>query len=316
MPEAITTGARCSVGENGVPEGEAQQPTGEIAYGGAGLLGGLPSESINLADMANGQSFDDDVGVGALLNLLFALNVEVEIETNWGWDEENLRAYSEVAASYLIRDGDETLSQDSFTARSECGMRMSDGTGSTSPAGMNASTMAAPQAFRLAEPEDRPTTAPGALQQSGFTTEDSLIADDGTEYHLLSTRELDLLDREAVAEVLAAVRETGDVEGETAATRWWFYSAEAAGEQIPVLEIEFADGAIVQVRPVLPGVVLPAPDVMAPEVVDTPMWATSSRSETSAPATSTQTTTSQQPPEPTPTSAEPTPTTTEEFGDE
>lgn len=264
VAEPFATGARCVVGPDGAATGYAQQPTGEVRYGGAGLLGGLPDESINLAEVDNGISFTDDVGVGVLLNLLFALNVEVQIESNWGWDETNLRAYSEVTVNYLIRGSGDLLDQDSFTARSECGIHMSDGRGSTEPAGMGNSTQAAPFALERGPSGPTPTSVPGAPQAGGFSEEGFLEVDGHPfRYHLLSTRGLDAADRRVVGDILGDITEPdAGVEGTRGGARWQLFSAGNAGEQIPVLEIRLADGAVVQARPDLPGVRLPSPDRM------------------------------------------------------
>lgn len=317
VSEPLTTGARCFFDENGRPQGVGEQPTGEVAYGTTAVLL-LPRRTrTDITSVASGEtrtiSHKND---GGLLGLLGTGDsyVEVEISPNWGWDEDALRAHSELKVSYRGRDENNEYVSDwtTFTARSECGMLMNNGTGSTVPAEMGASALATPLAFRLAEPEDLPTTAPGSPQQSGFISESALTTAEGGEYYLLSTRELDLLDRQAITEALAAARETDDVEGRTTATRWRLYGAEAAGEQIPVLEVELADGAVVQVRPDLPGVFLPAPDIMT-----TVTQTTTSQITAAEPPVSTPATTSQRPPELSPESTlEPTPMTSEGVPDE
>lgn len=313
VTESFSTGAKCSLDGAGVPSGTAFHPTGAVLYGSPNLLS-LQQRTVDVGTLPSDQTWSDSWKVGAVLGLLGLLSgttVEVEITPSFGWDDEALRAHSELAVRYRGLNGDDVRPWITFTARSECGMLMSDDTGSSGPAGEQAQSLAAPQAFGLADPETtetsdpessptpapndgQPTTAPGAPQQSGFTEESSLATANGVDYHLLSTRELDLLDREVIADVLTATRETGAVQGETATARWWLYSAEAADGEVPVLEIELADGAIVQARPNLPGVQYPTPDLT---ISATPTTTTGQPSEptveqTSEPATE-QPTTSQ-----------------------
>lgn len=311
MEAAVTspfsTEARCFMNADGEPEGTGAKPQGEVTYGSQVLFIDR-STTTDISTVDNGVT--EEFSRRALGLLTAPSYTEVQITPRWGWDEQNLRAYSEVTVSY--RGTIPTVNYESnwttHTVRSECGMHLSDGRGATTPAGTSA-TAAAPQALRLVEPEGGPTSAPGAPREAGFTTEGSLSAENGAEYHLLSTRELDLLDRQAVAEALAATRETGNVEGETASTRWSLYSAEAAGEQVPVLEVELADGAIVQVRPDLPGAQLPEPDAseVTPEPSPVPTESQSTPPEEPEPTVTAETE---------PTAETPTTTTTGAAGDE
>lgn len=305
VTEAFTTGVRCSVDENGSPGGVAQIPAGAVMYGSPDLLS-LQRRTVEVETLPDGEMWSDYWQVGALLGLLGLLSgttVEVEITPNSGWSEESLRAHSELTVRYRGRNGGDVRPWITFTARSECGMLMSDGTGSTGPAGVSVQSLADPEAPGTADSLVQPTSAPGAPQATGFTDESSLTTGDGVDYHLLSTRELRLLDREHILEALAATRETGAVEGATSVARWWLYSAEATGEQVPVLEIELADATVVQVRPKLPGVHPPAPDAVPSE---TPSNTTQSTTTEQLPEPTTQ-----PPAEPTP---EPIPTTSEESG--
>lgn len=309
----IATSARCYLDENSNPTGKFDRPSGTIRYGGNALLGENPDLPLDLQKLEDDQPLALAAETAAISGLGGTLRVEVEAEADFDWDPVNLRAHSEVEITYRTIKAGSVEDEESFTARSECGMLMSDGTGSSSPEGEQAQSLASPQAFGLADPEntetsdpessptpapndDQPTTAPGTPQQSGFTDESSLTTANDVDYHLLSTRELDLLDREVIADVLTATRETGAVQGETATARWWLYSAEAADGEVPVLEIELADGAIVQARPNLPGVQYPTPDLT---ISATPTTTTGQPSEptaeqTSEPATE-QSTTSQMP---------------------
>lgn len=107
--------------------------------------------------------------------------------------------------------------------------------------------------------------------------------DDGTlDYHLLATRELDSLDRLVIEEVLAEIAESGEVEGSS----WKVFDASAAGELVPVIEIELDDGAIVQVRPMVEGAVMPAPDLVEAPATTT---ATTAAPQPTAPSTTRET---------------------------
>lgn len=300
VTDTFSTGVRCFVDEAGLPQGIAQQPAGTIAYAGWALLGGRADRSINLGDLADGERFQDDFNVGLLLNLggLLGqgLHVDVEVEPSWGWDEDNYRAYSEVAVHYQIRRGSRIQDQDSFTARSECGMMLSDGQGSTAAAGVGAQVPAG-RMSRQQVPEEAAvlTSAPGTPQASGFSAEEFLDVDDQDfRYHLLSTRELDVTDRRVVGDVLNVMIEPdAGVEGTVGGARWQLFSAENAGEQVPVLEIRLADGTVVQARPELPGVRLPSPDRMSvttpssPEVTSVPSTPPSTPSAPARPTTDT-----------------------------
>lgn len=275
VSERITTGVRCWIDAQGVPRGVGQQPSGVINYQGTAALTPGFSRNFNLSEAENGE-FTRHTGEIRLLGLLLPLEVEVDVLPRWGWNPTTLRAYSEVNVTYRITNTN-PLKEESYTARSECGLMMNNGEGSDGPAGMGAQSRMGPQLHRFVEPVQpvEPTSAPGIPTQTGFTTEDTFITDDGADYHLLATRELDPEDRLTVRRVFTAIREDGGVEGGVLGAEWWIYSAEAAGEQVPVLEIELADATVIQVRPNLPGVLLPSPDRVVIETSESEPAATS-----------------------------------------
>lgn len=310
VEEPLATGARCYINEDGFPEGEGIQPSGVIDYGSDALLS-LQWRSLDINEIANGETRQVDRRVGALLGLLGLLSgttVEVEALPSWGWDPDALRAHSELHVRYrgLLRN--DIRPWMSFSVRSECGMVMSDGSGSNAPAGIAFSPQAAPFAQGQSL---QPSTASGSPRDSGFSAEDSLRFRGGR-FHLLATRELNPGDHLLISEVLADVdRPEAGAEGEGRGARWKLFSAAASGEQVPVLEIEFGDGAIVQVRPDLPGVRLPSPDVVVASTEPTTSPPRTTSPQPSTPTTST-TTSHETPtpsisPSPPPQTLEPTP---------
>ena len=284
--------ARCALDENGNPDLYGSRPTGTISAGTGVLL-----EIIENVDHYDLSTLTDDGG-----NLLqsgmtttrskfnFALlgpsYVDTEITLNWGIDELNLRAFSEVNVAYRGRvpQLSWTSPWDSHTIRSECGLKLSDGRGSTAPQG--ASSLPTRSRETLIMPPA--TSAPGSPQTFGFITEDTMSLS-GMDYHLLATRELDALDRLEIEAVLAEIAASGDVEG----PNWKLFDAQAAGELVPVVEIELFDGAIAQARPMIPGASLPVPDVViTTSLAPTPTPTTSvSAPPTTTPAPTTSATT-------------------------
>lgn len=277
----ISTGARCFLDAQGAPAGEGSAPEGTISYKGSGLLGSVNESAVDFADLASGTVFEEGYNPGVLLNLLLALYVDVVVETRYDWDPVSLRAYSEVKAHYAITDGSSVVKSETYTARSECGLKMSDGSGSDATETMSLMTLPSQLNAHSRTGPESPTSAPGSPQSSGFTTEDTM--DDGTlDYHLLATRELDSLDRLVIEEVLAEIAESGEVEGSS----WKVFDASAAGELVPVIEIELDDGAIVQVRPMVEGAVMPAPDLVEAPATTT---ATTAAPQPTAPSTTRET---------------------------
>lgn len=288
----LGTEARCAVDETGTPQLHGARPTGTVSAGAVVLLG-----AISNADHYDLETIVDDAGNELRSGVLttrekfnFALlgpsYVNTRITLTWGVDEVNLRAFSEAEISYqgeVPQLGWESP-WETHVVRSECGLKLSDGRGSDTVAGPGQGAAPLQVLARALRAEPEVTSAPGSPQSTGFTTEDTLSH--GTlDYHLLATRELDSLDRLIIAEVLAEIAESGEVEGDN----WKLFAATAAGELVPVIEIVLADGAIVQVRPMVEGVVMPTPDLV----------------ESPAPSTTTTTTTLQST-EPATTQAEPT----------
>lgn len=252
--------ARCAVDEDGNPDLFGSRPTGTISVGTGILLGLIENvDHYDLATLINegGDPFPDGDTVhvsrtkrnGTLVSSSY---IHTQITMNWGVDNQNLRAFSEVTVAYR----GEVLGPtewDSHTIRSECGLKLSDGRGSTAPHG--ASSPVAQSLGALMMPPA--TSATGSPQIFGFTTEDTMSLP-GMDYHLLATRELDASDRLEIEAVLAEIAASGDVEG----PNWKLFDAQAAGELVPVVEIELVDGAIAQARPLIPGASVPVPDVV------------------------------------------------------
>lgn len=274
---SLKTQVRCSLGENGEPQAQAIRPAGVLAYGGSNTLGLISGGSTkNIAEIEDGVTWEDSETLSALLGIAGRSTVEVRVTPKWGKLDGANGAFSEVQTSYRVTgrallNSIDTGWQD-LTVRSECGFTMS-GEDQVNP-------MRAPAQSPLrplqALPEPEITSAPGSPQASGFTSEGTL-SNGAMDYHLLATRELGSLDRRVIEEVLAEIAESGEVEG----SNWKIFDVGAAGELIPVIEIELEDGAIVQVRPVVEGTVLPSPDLVE------------------VPATTTATTTTPQLPAPT-----------------
>lgn len=119
------------------------------------------------------------------------------------------------------------------------------------------------------EAQPDPGTAPGSPRTSGFIAEGSRTFQ-GQPYQTLSTRELNALDQitlEAVQEEATRAVEQHTYTGQTSGAAWKYFSAEATGQATPILEITLLDGSTVQIRPRLPQVKLPTPDIIpAPQL--------------------------------------------------
>ncbi|MGP6174742.1 hypothetical protein [Corynebacterium sp. A21] len=256
---SLNTQVRCFLDEEGQPRAEATPPTGIVEYGGASTLGLITSGvEKDIAQISNDTPWiPEPKRVGSLLGWGDAY---VRLTPSWTPEGDSTQAYSGIELSFRSTTGGllGLIPSDSgwitLTVRSECGFTMSGEEQQLSP--LQAPDQSPLRALQNV-PETTQTSASGAPQTSGFTTEDTLYTE-AIDYQLLATRELDALDRLIIEEVLAEISETGEVEG----SNWKLFSAEAADEQIPVIEIELADGAIVQVRPIIPGAVLPSSDLL------------------------------------------------------
>lgn len=260
MTEPLATMARCSLDEEGNPQLRGERPTGTVTAGTRVLLILDNAESYDISALTDvsGETVPLEKFNFALLGPSY---IDLEITPIWGEDENNLRAFSEVTISFRGRIPTLGWSSpwETHTVRSECGMTLSDGRGSDTIAGVGRGIQEPQAQLRAAPRVAERTSASGTPQSGGFVTED-ILSIESVDYHLLATRELDGMDRLAIEETLAQITATGAVEG----SNWRLFDAATAGEQVPVVEIELADGAVAQVRPVIDGVALPRPDLTAP----------------------------------------------------
>lgn len=253
--DSITTSAQCRLDENKNPEFMPQAPTGDVHYGTGNTLGLISSRgSQDISTLGNGESDPVELRMGSLL--LGYSYAHATATPRWGISSDGLSAFSEVEVSFraetraLLGLVPFNSGWHSVVFRSECGFTMSgDGSRGGPMQPSRLAIQAAPESIR--------TSATGIPKSAGFSAEEMLDFQNRG-YHLLATRELDSLDRLVIEEALAEIAESGKVEG----ANWKVFDAVAAGELVPVIEIELDDGAIVQVRPMVEGAVMPSPDLV------------------------------------------------------
>lgn len=269
----LTTEARCYLDEDDSPRAVAERPDGTVRYGSGGLFDLISTEgSFPLSTLGNGEQTTMRYQVGGPFEFPGTSHANIRVTASWGSSLDGRGAYSEIELGYMVES--RPLSGGTYTSgwhdlifRSECGLDMGD-EASMSP--FQAPRQVLDPVPRVDNPPPVPvpsvTSAPGSPRTFGFSDEDRLSLP-GMDYHLLATRELDGLDHLDVEAVLTEIAASGDVEG----PNWALFDAEAAGELVPVVEVELFDGAIVQARPIVAGVSLPVPDVVpAPSVTISP----------------------------------------------
>lgn len=132
----------------------------------------------------------------------------------------------------------------------------------TTPAPEPEATPTEDATTETAAPEPLPTTAPGSPRSAGFSDASTLTLN-GTDYHVLATRELGAGDVQTLADVeAAAIAAANDHEftGTTSGASWSYFS----GTGMDVIEVLLADGSVAQLRLASHGAALPQPDVAAP----------------------------------------------------
>ena len=301
----FTASVRCE--DNGTVS--ATGGTGQVRYGNDSHVNGTGWATHNITSRGNGATYDHNYQAAPSRSIGRPFSSETWIRMiavrRWGTDDNARRAWSEINVNWTATQSN-TPRTGSVTYRTECGVRMNDGSGSQSPraAGFAAASPAdleprttvtveqdgeesvievdpetgepladAPVADEQATSdssadeqtvEEPQTDEPQATepQADGLNVESELQNESG-DYQLLATRELSETDLAVVRSALDAAsaedaqQRTGVVEGGS----WTLFSGDGDNRDLPVIEVEMADGAVVQVRPKIDGAELPSPDV-------------------------------------------------------
>lgn len=243
ISQALASSVQCSL-INGQPVLTATQPTGEMRFGNSSFwLGSNGFITKDITTIGNGQTWSQE---HRMSNRSSAWG-KMEITPRWGTDAATNRAYSEVLIRFHAWSGQDIRPWETVRVRSECGLRLNNHTGATTPMATPAYANPARRELREATPrEDLPLTGELHVGDTGVYETASNMALESQHITAVHDALTDYLDHGLGTDQRTGTTESAD---------WYIHSAMEQADGLPVLEVQLhsehdaTTPVIVQLRP-------------------------------------------------------------------
>ncbi len=252
ISQALASSVQCAL-VNGQPTLTANRPTGEMRFGNSSFwLGSNGFITKDIATIANGQTWSQE---HRMSNRSSAYG-KMEITPRWGTDPATNRAYSEVLIRFHAWSGQDIRPWETVRVRTECGLRLNNHTGATSPMATQAMASPALTSPMTASPELLEFREATPIEDLPLTGE--LHVGDTGVYETASNVVLNSQHIEAVQGALTDYLENGlgtdQRAGTTDTATWQIHSAAEQTDGLPVLEVALHSDdsdkpVVVQLRP-------------------------------------------------------------------